>query len=106
MNERVRRSRGGAVINSPIKRFIMLLLILCLVVLLSFSYKVFNEKNIELSKKVEKIAELEEQINAEEEKIKQLKKQENRVTTDDDIEAIARQELGLIKRDEIVIRPN
>lgn len=106
MNERVRRSRGGAVINSPIKRFIMLLLILCLVVLLGFSYKLFNEKNIELSKKVEKIAELEEQINAEEEKIKQLKKQENRVTTDEDIEAIARQELGLIKRDEIVIRPN
>ena len=106
MNERVRRSRGGAVINSPIKRFIMLLLILCLVVLLGFSYKVFNEKNVELSKKVEKIAELEEQINAEEEKIKQLKKQENRVTTDEDIEAIARQELGLIKRDEIVIRPN
>ena len=106
MNERVRRSRGGAVINSPLKRFIMLLLILCLVVLLGFSYKVFNEKNIELSKKVEKITELEEQINAEEEKIKQLKKQENRVTTDEDIEAIARQELGLIKRDEIVIRPN
>lgn len=106
MNERVRRSRGGAVINSPLKRFIMLLLILCLVVLLGFSYKVFNEKNVELSKKVEKIAELEEQINAEEEKIKQLKKQENRVTTDEDIEAIARQELGLIKRDEIVIRPN
>lgn len=106
MNERVRRGRGGAVINSPLKRFIMLLLILCLVVLLGFSYKVFNEKNVELSKKVEKIAELEEQINAEEEKIKQLKKQENRVTTDEDIEAIARQELGLIKRDEIVIRPN
>lgn len=106
MNERVRRSRGGAVINSPLKRFIMLLLILCLVVLLGFSYKVFNEKNVELSKKVEKIAELEKQINDEEEKIKQLKKQENRVTTDEDIEAIARQELGLIKRDEIVIRPN
>ena len=106
MNERVRRSRGGVVINSPIKRFIMLLFILVIVVLLGFSYKVFNEKNIELSKKIKKIEELEEQISAEEEKIKQLKKQENRVTTDEDIEAIARQELGLIKRDEIVIRPN
>jgi cell division protein DivIC len=106
MNERVRRSRGGVVINSPIKRFIMLLFILVIVVLLGFSYMVFNEKNIELSKKIKRIEELEEQISAEEEKIKQLKKQENRVTTDEDIEAIARQELGLIKRDEIVIRPN
>ena len=106
MNERVRRSRGGVAINSPLKRFIMLLFILVIVVLLGFSYKVFNEKNIELSKKIEKIEELEEQISAEEEKIKQLKKQEKRVTTDEDIEAIARQELGLIKRDEIVIRPN
>lgn len=84
----------------------MLLFILVIVVLLGFSYKVFNEKSVELSKKIEKIEELEEQISAEEEKIKQLKKQEKHVTTDEDIEAIARQELGLIKRDEIVIRPN
>ena len=106
MNEEIRRSRGGAVVNSPLKRFFMLFAILLLVALIGFSYKVFNEKNEEYVKKLERIGDLEEQIEAEDDRLKQLKKQENHVTTDEDIEAIARQELGLIKRDEIVIRPN
>ena len=84
----------------------MLLIIAVLVVALGFSYKVFTEKNEEYLKKAERIEELEEQISAENDRLKQLKEQENHVTTDEGIEAIARQELGLIKRDEIVIRPN
>lgn len=84
----------------------MIFALLLLVALIGFSYKVFNEKNEEYVKKLERIGDLEEQIEAEDDRLKQLKKQENHVTTDEDIEAIARQELGLIKRDEIVIRPN
>jgi len=106
MNEEIKRSRGGAVVNSPVKRVFMLFILLVLVALIGFSYKAFNEKNDEYAKKLERIEDLEEQIAAEDDRLKQLKKQENRVTTDEDIEAIARQELGLIKRDEIVIRPN
>ena len=106
MNERLRRSRGGAVVSSPIKRFFMLLVLLSLVAALSFLYKLFIERHEEYVKRVERIEELEGQISAEEDKLKQLKKKEDRVTTNEDIEAIARQELGLIKRDEIVIRPN
>ena len=106
MNEEIKRSRGGAVVNSPVKRVFMLFVLLVLAALIGFSYKAFNEKNDEYAKKLERIEDLEEQIAAEDDRLKQLKKQENRVTTDEDIEAIARQELGLIKRDEIVIRPN
>ena len=106
MNESVRRSRGGAVVNSPSKRYFTIFVLIALLAMLGFSYKIFKEKNDEYLKKISRIEELEEQISNEENRIKQLKEQENRVTTDEGIEAIARQELGLIKRDEIVIRPN
>lgn len=106
MNEEIRRSRGGAAVNSPLRRLFMIVVLLVLLALIGFSYKVFNDKNDEYAKKLERIDDLEEQIATEEARQKQLKKQENHVTTDEDIEAIARRELGLIKRDEIVIRPN
>jgi cell division protein FtsL len=106
MNEKVRRSRGGLVINSPFKRTLMVVVFLVLVVAVCVSYRVFSKKNEEFADRVKRIERLEDQISAEDEKSKQLKKQEDKVINDEDIESIARQELGLIKKDEIVIRPN
>lgn len=89
-----------------IKRILMVLAFVVLIAMIGFSYKAFVKKTAEYENKVSRIEDLQKQIAAEDEKTKQLKKQDNSVITDDDIEAIARQELGLIKKDEIVIRPN
>ena len=89
-----------------IKRILMVLALVILIAMIGFSYKAFVKKTAEYENKVSRIEDLQKQIAAEDEKTKQLKKQDNSVITDDDIEAIARQELGLIKKDEIVIRPN
>lgn len=89
-----------------IKRILMVLAFVVLVAMIGFSYKAFVNKTAEYENKTNRIEELQKQIAAEDEKTKQLKKQDSSVITDDDIEAIARQELGLIKKDEIVIRPN
>ena len=84
----------------------MVLAFVVLVAMISFSYKAFVNKTAEYENNVSRIEELQKQIADEDEKTKQLKRQDNSVITNEDIEAIARQELGLIKRDEIVIRPN
>ena len=89
-----------------IKRILMVLAFVVLVAMIGFSYKAFVNKTAEYENKTNRIEELQKQIAAEDEKARQLKKQDNSVITNDDIEAIARQELGLIKKDEIVIRPN
>lgn len=89
-----------------IKRIIMAIAFVALIVLIGFSYKTYVSKSVEYESKINRIEELQDQIAAEDEKTKQLKRQENSVITNEDIEAIARQELGLIKKDEIVIRPN
>ena len=106
MNERKVRSRGGAVVGSPFKRFLMIFALVILTVAVLFSYRVFNEKSAEYDQKKRVIEELNDQIAMEDDKSKRLKERDDKVTTDEDIEAIARQELGLIKKDEIVIRPN
>lgn len=89
-----------------IKRILMVLAFVVLVAMIGFSYKAFINKTAEYENKVSRIEELQKQIADEDEKTKQLNKQDNSVVTNEDIEAIARQELGLIKKDEIVIRPN
>ena len=106
MNERIVRSRGGAAVASPFKRFLMIFAFVVLAVAVLFSYRVFNEKSAEYNQKKRVIEELNEQIAIEDNKSEKLKERDDKVTTDEDIEAIARQELGLIKKDEIVIRPN
>ena len=84
----------------------MVVVFLVLVVAVCVSYRAFSKKNEEFADRLKRIERLEDQISAEDEKSKQLKKQEDKVISDEDIESIARQELGLIKKDEIVIRPN
>ncbi|MCQ2609469.1 MAG: septum formation initiator family protein [Lachnospiraceae bacterium] len=53
-----------------------------------------------------KIEELKRQIEYEEERNRSLKEKQNYVPYEDYIEDIARNELGLIKDDEIILRPN
>lgn len=84
----------------------MVLAFVVLIAMIGYSYKAYVSKTAEYENKISRIEELQNQIAAEDEKTKQLKRQDNSVITNEDIEAIARQELGLIKKDEIVIRPN
>ena len=84
----------------------MVLAFVVLIAMIGYSYKAYVGKTAEYENKISRIEELQNQIAAEDEKTKQLKRQDNSVITNEDIEAIARQELGLIKKDEIVIRPN
>lgn len=100
-----RRSRGGAVVFSPAKRAILLIILAGLIVATVASIRLLNKKSVELTDKTLRIERLKEEIKEEEEKTKNLNKSNNKTTTDEDIEALARQELGLIKRDEIVIKP-
>ena len=102
---REKRSRGGAVVASPFRRFIMIVILLVLIFAVFIANKILNNKKLELAKKTIKINELQIEIEKEEEKAKNLDKTNNQVNSDDDVEALARQELGLIKKDEIVIKP-
>ena len=45
------------------------------------------------------------EIKEEESKIKQIDKNTSHVITDEEYESLAREELGLIKKDEIIIKP-
>lgn len=96
MKERARKS----------KRVLLVFSIVVLVGVIGLLCKTLDAKTKEYQKNVNRIEELNDQISDENEKAKQLQKQNKDVITDSDIEAIARQELGLIKKDEIVIRPN
>lgn len=105
MNERG-RSRGGAAVFSPIKR---LLIIAILIVMIFFLLKVkgiINDKNAEYARVVSEIETIEDEIVVEDNKAAEFKKSNKKDISDDEIESLAREELGLIKRDEIIIKPN
>ena len=104
MNEK-RRSRGGAKIFSPTKRILIVVIIVGLLGSIVFARKMLDIKKDELASKDERIAQLELEIESEKTKAEQLKKSDSQVMKDEDMESLARSELGLIKRDEIVIKP-
>lgn len=106
MNEKVRKSRDRVVLRSPFRRTIMVLVIIVLAILLFASYRVFNEKNKEFARSEKRIEQLENEISDANKIAEEFKKKDNNSVSDEDIEKVARQELGLIKRDEIVIKPN
>lgn len=106
MNEKVRKSRDRVVLRSPFGRTIMVLVIIVLAILLFESYKVFNEKNKEFARSEKRIEQLENEISDANKIAEEFKRKDNNSVSDEDIEKVARQELGLIKRDEIVIKPN
>ncbi len=100
-----RRSRGGAAVFSPIKRTVFVVILALLLVSILASIRILGKKQSELSIRNAQAEELRNEILLEEEKAKNLNKSSNKVTDDEEVEALARQELGLIKRDEIVIKP-
>ena len=100
-----RRSRGGAKVFSSTKRIIILAILILLLGTIAFAKRMLKNQKDELSSKDEKIAQLELEIESESVKAEQLKKNDNQAMKDDDMEALARSELGLIKRNEIVIKP-
>ena len=103
MNER--RSRGGARVM-PLKRRLILIVLLIILVLLTFrAYKLFLKKRLEYGDKIDRITTLEEELESENEREKLLESSKSQIITDEDYESLAREELGLIRRDEIVIKP-
>ena len=103
MNER--RSRGGARVM-PLKRRIILIVLLLILAFLTFkTYKLLSKKKLEYDDKLARIEALNEEIEAENEREKMIESSKSQVITDEDYESLAREELGLIRKDEIVIKP-
>lgn len=101
-----RRSRGGAAIFSMTKRIVILGVLVILIFAVLFAKNVLKSKQSEYANKISEIENLEIAIQDEEDKSSKLKKNEGHVLDNEDMESIARAELGLIKRDEIIIKPN
>ena len=100
-----RRSRGGAKVFSPTKRIVIIGLLVFLLGTIAFAKRMLKNEKEELASKDEKIAKLELEIEYESIKTEQLKKSDRQAMKDEDMESLARSELGLIKRNEIVIKP-
>lgn len=100
-----RRSRGGVKVFSPTKRMIIVGIIIFLLCTIVFAKNMLNNERAELVNKDNKIVQLELEIESENDKTEQLKKSDSQVMKDEDMESLARSELGLIKKDEIVIKP-
>ena len=103
MTER-RKSRGGAVVFSTTKRIFIVAILIVLISAILFARGFLNDKKSEYARKVEEIEKLEFAIQDEDDKASNLKKNESKVLGNEEMESLARSELGLIKRDEIVIK--
>lgn len=99
------KSRVGASLMSPIKRLLILTVLFILIAVLFYSVKLLNSKKTENFLKDVKIENLKTDILNESQKANELNKAKDKVATDEDYEELAREELGLIKKDEIVIKP-
>lgn len=105
MNEKRVRSRGGASIMSPLRRVVLIAILFVLIAFLFLSFKVLKQKKNENILKTIEIENLNQEIEKEDKKTDELSKAKGKDTTDEDYEELARKELGLIKKDEIVIKP-
>ena len=103
MNER--RSRGGARVMPLKRRLILIVLLLTIGFLIFKAYKLFLKKKLEYGDRIDRIVALEEELESENEREKMLESSKSQVITDEDYESLAREELGLIRKDEIVIKP-
>lgn len=103
MNER--RSRGGARVMPLKRRLILIVLLLILGFMTIKAYRLFLKKRIEYDDKLARITALDEELESENEREKLLESLKSQIITDEDYESLAREELGLIRKDEIVIKP-
>lgn len=105
MNEKMGRSRAYGRVLSRIKRILLIVAIILGIVLCIFLYRLSKSKeakNIKMSQEIER---LNNEIQNEDDKKDELEKAKNRSVSDEEYESMAREELGLIKKDEIVIKP-
>lgn len=89
-----------------VKRAILTVVLLIVLVAAIIVTKNRGDSKSTIVEKDIKIEELKRQIESEEARSKSLKEKQNYVPYEDYIEDIARNELGLIKEDEIILRPN
>ena len=100
-----KKSRGGVRIISNKKRLVLITLLVILGVLLFKGKNILNAQKLEYAKKEALVEDLKSEIESEKNKRKAKKNLGNDEITDEEYESLAREELGLIKKDEIVIKP-
>ena len=100
-----RRGRYGLRILSDSKRVLLVVIIFVLLVFIFKNFKLLKEKKQEYNSKIVSIEKLNEEINIENSREQKLDDSKNQLTSDEEYESLAREELGLIRRDEIVIKP-
>ena len=100
-----KKSRGGTRLISSKKRLILILLLIILSILIVKEISILKSKKLEYESKSAFVSDLQEEIQSEENKEKQIKSLDGQNITDEEYESLAREELGLIKKDEIVIKP-
>lgn len=105
MNEKMGRSRAYGPVLSRIRRLIMVVLIILAIILCVFLYRISKRMEMENIKLSQDIENLHSGIQNEDDKKEELSKAKNRSVSDEEYESLAREELGLIKKDEIVIKP-
>lgn len=105
MSEKMGRSRAYAPVFSTFRRVFLIILIIIMVSLAFIGYRILKEKEAINLKKSQEIENLEDDIKIEDEKKESLSKNKDRNISDEEIMSIARDEFGLINKDEIVIKP-
>lgn len=90
----------------PLKRRLILIVLLLILGFMTIkAYRLFLKKRIEYDDKLARITALDEELESENEREKLLESSKSQIITDEDYESLAREELGLIRKDEIVIKP-
>lgn len=105
MKERVGRSRAYGPTMSTLGRAILIVLIIALAILSFILIGVLKTKQAENEKLSTKIEELHEANKLQDDKKNELNDAKGRDVSDEEYESLAREELGLIKKDEIIIKP-
>ncbi len=100
-----RKSRGGTRLISSKKRYILIILLFALGVIIVNGVRLLESKKFEYESKTTFIEELKSEIEVEKNKEKPKNTSSDDNITNEEYESLAREELGLIKKDEIVIKP-
>ena len=100
-----KKSRGGVRLISSRKRIVLIILLIVLSILIVKAVDILRTKNFEYESKNALVSDLQEEVESENNKLKQKESLDGQSITDEDYESLAREELGLIKKDEIVIKP-
>ena len=99
------KSRGGVRLISSKKRLILIVLLLVLGIVIYNEVKILRAKQYEYESKVAQVENLRDEIESEKSKEKPKNVSGQDTISDEEYESLAREELGLIKKDEIIIKP-